>query len=144
MTKHCKESAAKMKEVICPVCGRKFKRKVTSNKRYCSDKCRKAIQDNTRTSNEVWQARANALRRATNNLPTELANEGYKHIQAAVVQQAVYDYAAALNNGNSSEILSLERWFLSEWGQAYAEGNGQRIIERVRAECGKKRKRVKN
>ena len=143
MPKHCKESAAKMKEVICPVCGSKFKRALTSGKRYCSDICRKKSKNDTRTLNKVWQARANALREATNNLSPEVANEGYKHIQASVVQQAIYDYTAALNKGNSSAILSLERWFLSEWGQAFAEGNGQRIIERVRAECGKKRKHYK-
>lgn len=139
MPKHCKKSDIKLKEVICPICGRKFKRKSTSGKRYCSDKCRETAQSNARTSKEIWQARVIAIRQAKNNLPPEVVNEGYKYIRAAILQQAVYDYAAALKQGNGDSVLSLERWFLSDWGQALSNNNGEKIIARVRKECGKER-----
>lgn len=139
MPKQCKTSAAKIKIVICPVCGRNFKRKSTSGKRYCSDKCRETAQSNARTSNEVWQARVNAIRQTTNKLSTEIVNEGYKYIRAAVLQQAVDDYADALINGHGGAVYALERWFLSDWGQALSNSNGDKIIARVRKECGKER-----
>lgn len=139
MPKHCKNSAQKMKVVICPVCGRKFKRKLTSGKRYCSDACREKSNDNARTSNEIWQDRVNAIRQATNNLSPEVVNEGYKYIRAAVVQQAVDDYTEAIISGNGGSVVSLERWFLSDWGQALSNSNGDKIIARVRKECGKER-----
>lgn len=139
MPKHCKKSGIKFVEMICPICGNKFKRKSTSGKRYCSGKCRETAQSNARISNEVWQARLNAIRQAKNNLSPEIVNEGYKYIRAAVLQQAVDDYADALKNGYGGAVLALERWFLSDWGQALSNSNGDRIIARVRKECGKER-----
>lgn len=140
MPKHCIKSDIKIKTVICPICGRKFKRKSTSGKRYCSDKCRETAQSNNRISNEIWQARVMAIRQETNKLSPEVANEGYKYIRAAVLQQAVDDYANALVNFHGGAVKSLEKWFLSEWGQAFSENNGEKIIERVRKECGKEKR----
>lgn len=139
MPKHCKKSDIKTKTVICPVCGREFKRKLTSGKRYCSDKCREKHSKAHSAEKTAWESRVKEMRQAKNRLSPEVVNEGYKYIRAAVLQQAVEDYAKALIKGHSGAIIALERWFLSEWGQAYSENNGEKIIARVRKECGKER-----
>lgn len=140
MPKHCKESDIKTKTVICPVCLKKFERKLTSGKRYCSDECRAIAINEHHDSNNAWKARVNELRQAKNNLSPEVVNEGYKYLRAAVLEQAVADYANALIKRHSGSVTYFERWFLSEWGQAYSENNGEKIIARVRKECGREKR----
>jgi len=126
--------AEKIIAVKCPVCGKLFKKFRTSGKRYCSSKCREQSNEYNRVLNSVWHDRANELRRKTNALPKEVQTEGYKYIRAAVLQQAVYDYKTALIRAHGGAAFSLERWFLSEWGQAISDNNGEKIIQRVRKE----------
>ena len=66
-------------------------------------------------------------------------NEGYENLRCAIVLQAVKDYRRALKFGGSRygsryDIESLERWFLSDWGQTLSCNNGARIIETVKRE----------
>ena len=74
-------------------------------------------------------------------LTPEQETEGYKYVRAAIIEQAVYDYRKALVNCHLTTVFLLEKWFLSDWGQALSENNGDKIIKRVRAECGKRHKR---
>lgn len=71
----------------------------------------------------------------------------YESLRLAIVELAVRDYEAALKYGNEKEIKSLERFFLSKWGQYLSDDHGEYIINRCRKEHEKrqpkKRKTVK-
>lgn len=66
--------------------------------------------------------------------------DGYKRVQCAIVEQAIYDYKKALKKRNGGKITYFERWFLSEWGEMLSGGNGKYIIEQCRNCVGMKRK----
>lgn len=58
--------------------------------------------------------------------------EGYEELRCAIVLRAVTDYRNALKYGKTYEVESLEKWFLSEWGQLLSHDNGAYIIEKVK------------
>lgn len=60
--------------------------------------------------------------------------EGYIKLQCAIVQQAIKDYKTALRKKDAPKISTLERWFLSPWGQRLSDNNGARIIAAVKQE----------
>lgn len=57
---------------------------------------------------------------------------GYENVQFAIIEQAIKDYKRALKKRNGRAIFSLERWFLSPWGQMLSGGKGAYIIEQCR------------
>ena len=62
---------------------------------------------------------------------THLNDEGLILLEAAILEQAIHDYKVELRCGGGD---SLEKWFLSEWGQMLSRGHGEEIIERCRRE----------
>lgn len=60
-----------------------------------------------------------------------LNSDGLILLQAAILEQAIHDYKIELKCGGGH---SLEKWFLSEWGQTLSRGHGDVIIERIRRE----------
>lgn len=63
--------------------------------------------------------------------------DGYELLIAAIIQQAIQDYRVALKDNTragAARATSLERFFLSEWGQLLSLGNGELIVSRVKAE----------
>jgi hypothetical protein len=60
--------------------------------------------------------------------------DGYENVRHAIVKQAIEDYARALIRGDKYKIITLERWFVSEWGQMLSGYNGEYIIEKVKKE----------
>ncbi len=63
--------------------------------------------------------------------------DGYGNVRVGIVKQAITDYKEALIYDEFGKARALERWFLSEWGEALSGGNGAYIIEKVRKELGK-------
>lgn len=55
----------------------------------------------------------------------------YEDLRIAIIRQAVHDYIKALKENDAREAASLERFFLSDWGQLLSGGKGEYII----AEC---------
>lgn len=53
-------------------------------------------------------------------------------LAAAVVRRAMQDYETALLKGDADAIKSLERFFLSEWGQLISCDNGEFLINQCR------------
>lgn len=62
---------------------------------------------------------------------THFNDEGLILLQAAILEQATHDYKMELKRGGGH---SLEKWFLSEWGQMLSRGHGDEIIERCKIE----------
>lgn len=58
------------------------------------------------------------------------------NLRAAVIERAIMDYREALRQGDFPMAWEIEGFFLSEGGQAYTRGNGEKIIERIRKEVG--------
>lgn len=63
-------------------------------------------------------------------------SECLNNIRAAVIERAIYDYREALLHNRLRKAWAIEGFFLSEEGQAFTRGNGEKIIERVRKEVG--------
>lgn len=59
-------------------------------------------------------------------------DEAYMLLQAAIIERAATDYRLALINDNRGKARKIERFFLSEWGQALTRDNGEMIIARIR------------
>lgn len=55
-------------------------------------------------------------------------------LKRGIVAKAAEDYREALKHGNTYEARRLERWLLSDWGQALSNGFGEIIIERIKEE----------
>lgn len=121
-------------KIKCDVCGEICEAK-QARRRFCSTKCR------NKYFRTMYAPRPKEkpvhVKIAKVNLTPAQQNDGYKNIRAAIIEQAIHDYRAALMSGNGGKAFSLERWFLSEWGQALSEYNGDKIIARVRKECKK-------
>lgn len=66
-------------------------------------------------------------------------DEGLILLQAAILEQAIYDYKIELRGGGGQ---SLEKWFLSEWGQMLSRGHGEQIIERCKREVNYDKERI--
>lgn len=62
---------------------------------------------------------------------THFNDEGLILLQAAILEQAIHDYKIELKCGGGH---SLEKWFLSEWGQMMSRCHGEEIIERCKRE----------
>lgn len=62
---------------------------------------------------------------------THFNDEGLILLQAAILEQAIHDYKIELKSGGGH---SLEKWFLSEWGQLISRGHGVEIIKRCKRE----------
>ena len=63
--------------------------------------------------------------------------EGYDRLRTEVVRQAVKDLLSALRKSDRlgypcEEQISLEKWFLSAWGQMLCCDTGSYIIEKCR------------
>ena len=71
---------------------------------------------------------------------------GYERVQLAIVTQAIKDYKIALKRKNKAQIIELEQWFLSPYGQKLSGNNGEYVIKKCRECVGMKRKKknVKN
>lgn len=68
---------------------------------------------------------------------TDLEFDFYMTLRAEVVKQAVDDLKKAMRKSNRLGYVcdaqkNLEKWFLSRWGQALSDDNGERIIARCR------------
>ena len=70
---------------------------------------------------------------------THLNGEGLILLQAAILEQAIHDYKIELKCGGGH---SLEKWFLSEWGQRISRGHGKQIIERCKREVNYDKERI--
>jgi hypothetical protein len=55
-------------------------------------------------------------------------------LKRGIVAKAAEDYREALKHGDTSEARRLERWLLSDWGQALSQDCGEIIIERIKEE----------
>lgn len=66
---------------------------------------------------------------------------GYERVQAAIIAQAIKDYKTALKRKDYYKIKSLEKFFLSKWGEMLSNGNGNYIIELCRKTATIKRNR---
>lgn len=70
--------------------------------------------------------------------------EAYGNLRIAILQQAVEDYRKAIKKTQSTDKYekrqgtytknSLERFFLSEWGELLSGDNGQFIVDKLREE----------
>jgi hypothetical protein len=63
--------------------------------------------------------------------------EAYDRLRTEIVRSAVYDYRKALRKTDRlgyvcEEQISLERWFLSKWGQMMCENTGKEMMDRCR------------
>ena len=76
------------------------------------------------------------------------SNEGYEALAAAILQQAVIDYKkiakrkiknASDKKAKESELKTIERFFLSGYGQSLSYHHGEYIVERCRKEAGQKK-----
>lgn len=63
--------------------------------------------------------------------------DGYENVRVAIIKQAIDDYKRALCEDAKGKIATLEKWFLSEWGEMLSGYNGAYIIEKVRKELNK-------
>ena len=60
-------------------------------------------------------------------------DRAYMNFGLMVVERAAKDYKNALKNGNTREILALEKFFLSSWLSFLAPNiSGKAMIERIR------------
>ena len=64
-----------------------------------------------------------------------MMDDGYENLRVAIVSSAVNDLKTEMrrcerSGTKSNRQIALERWFLSEWGQALSGGNGELIIKR--------------
>ena len=50
------------------------------------------------------------------------------NLRTAIINQAVYDW----HKGNKQQKESLEKWFLSDWGQFISGDMGEIIVEKLR------------
>ena len=62
----------------------------------------------------------------------------------AIILSAVEDYRNAVNDNRKQKARALERWFLSDWGQALSNCNGELIVERLRNEPESQRRTRRN
>lgn len=65
---------------------------------------------------------------------------GYIELAAAILERAEADYKTLLKGGTitgtpQASVEGLEKFFRSRWGQLLSQGNGELIIERIRAEA---------
>ena len=63
---------------------------------------------------------------------TNQNTNGYENVRVAIIEQAITDYKRALKKRQRGSIISLERFFLSSWGEMISGGNGEYIIEQVK------------
>lgn len=111
----------------CPICKKVFKTPRINNKRYCSVECR---QKGCRILLEKRKRRPSKI---DIRLPVEAVDEaGIDFLRYAIIESAIKDYRRALEKRNRGSIISLERFFLGEWGEKISGGNGQYIIENIR------------
>lgn len=72
----------------------------------------------------------------------KIDDDGIHQLRVAVVKQAMRDYEYALRKERAyreeepSDPSTLERWFLSEYGQLLCAGNGERLLTDVRQKIG--------
>ena len=76
---------------------------------------------------------------------------GYERVRVEIVRQAINDYEKALKRESKGKpplaiysVKSLEKFFLSEWGQALSGNNGKYIIEKCRRRVEIKKSRGKD
>lgn len=72
----------------------------------------------------------------------------YAELAGAVVRMAMSDYKAALKSKSTkpkriAKIRELERFFLSDYGQALSLGRGQELIDLCRKEVAAEKKNEK-
>lgn len=71
-----------------------------------------------------------ADRRYTKKSSSDLffEDEPLLNLRTAIINQAVYDW----HKGTEKQRATLEKWFLSEWGQFISGDMGEIIIEKLR------------
>lgn len=55
-------------------------------------------------------------------------------LRVAIVQRTMEDYRTHMKCGEYEKAWALEKWFVSEWGQALCCDLGEEIIRRLRKE----------
>jgi hypothetical protein len=59
-------------------------------------------------------------------------HDGFDDLGFAIIRQAVDDYKKAIRTRDYFKITSLEKFFLSDWGQTLSDFRGEYIIDQVR------------
>ena len=73
-----------------------------------------------------------------------MMDNNYDILRFAIIWQAVKDYESALRKRDEGECITLERWFLSDWGQLLSCYTGEQIIKKCKVRVATKPKeRVK-
>lgn len=67
--------------------------------------------------------------------------DGYDYLAIAICERAAADYRHELKlskkrGEKTFGAFSIERFFLEEWGDMLSYGQGRRIIEKIKKECG--------
>lgn len=65
--------------------------------------------------------------------------KNYERLFIHVIKQAVNDYKRALRKNDNYTMATIEKFFLSDWGQWLSYGYGEYIIEKCKKSV-KKRK----
>lgn len=68
-----------------------------------------------------------------------MIDDTHVHLKAAIITQAINDYARALKSEDEQQAQYLERWFKSEWGEFLSGNSGNFIVEKTKKELQKGR-----
>ncbi len=60
-------------------------------------------------------------------------DDPYLSLAAAILKEAVNDYICAMQTYDAGQIIRLEKFFLSKYGQVLSFGHGDMIIEKARS-----------
>jgi hypothetical protein len=60
-------------------------------------------------------------------------DDPYLSLAAAILKQAVEDYICAIQIYDAGQIAKIEKFFLSDYGQALSFGNGEMILNKARS-----------
>lgn len=60
-------------------------------------------------------------------------DDPYLSLAAAILKQAVDDYVCAIQIYDAGQIVKIEKFLLSDYGQALSFGNGEMILNKARS-----------
>ena len=131
--------------IDCEYCEKPFLQKQRTQK-FCSAKCRaeyhkKLAQELRKEFNSVKYEEVSP-ECIKNEIEDVFNNQSpYDNLKLGILKQAVIDYKKALKRRDSGKpptaiynVKSLEKFFLSDWGQFLSENGGEFIIEKVNQE----------
>lgn len=61
-------------------------------------------------------------------------NNWVNEVRVAIILRAMEDYREHMREREYEKGLALEKWFVSEWGQALSGNLGEEIVKRLRKE----------